>query len=92
MARLLTRVEGVVEQELDGEVLLLPPGSMQVLHLNAVAASLWQAMAPTADVARVADEVGEAYGVPADRVLGDLAPVVAALLEHGMAVEGPARG
>lgn len=87
-SRVLTRVDGVLEQELDGEVLLLRRDSADVLHLNAVASALWARLAPSADVGAAAAEIAEDYGVPAERVAGDLAPVVEALLAHGLVVEG----
>lgn len=85
----LERVDGVHEQVLDGEVLLLAPGTSDVLHLNVVATSLWEALAPRADLTEVSARLAAEYDVEAARVLQDLMTIVPTLLERGVVQEVP---
>lgn len=79
---MLQRNPEVLEQELDGEILLLLNGSTDVLHLNATAGALWQALDRPRSLAEVAQELAEAYAAPLDQVTADLVPLVAALVER----------
>lgn len=85
----LRRADGVIEQELDDQVLLFRTGTSDVLHLNTVASDVWALLAEPSTAEELARTVAEAYGVDEQRVVSDLAPVLSALLEHGMVVEWP---
>jgi len=68
----LQRNPDVLQQNLDGDVLLMLPQGSQVLHLNDSASALWRAL----DVPRTLDEVvamlAEAYEADPDVVRADL--------------------
>lgn len=81
------RAEGVLEQDLDDEVLLFRSGSSDVLHLNTVASDVWVLLDEPAGASELARCLSTAYGVDVQRVAQDLEPVLAILVEHGMVVE-----
>lgn len=83
----LQRVDGIIEQELDEQFLLFRTGSSDVLHLNTVASDAWALLEEPTTAAELATTLATAYGVEPQRVASDLAPVLSALLEHGMVVE-----
>jgi hypothetical protein len=82
---LLTRAEGVLDQELDGQVLLLPPGSSEVLLLNEVASVLWQLLSPSASVDDAVATIATHYGVSPGQVRSDVQPVIELLVAQGAA-------
>jgi hypothetical protein len=83
MPERLTQVEGVLSQELDGELLLLAPGHAEALHLDAVASTIWRLLEHRPSVEELIDALTELYGVERDRVTTDLGPVLERLEEHG---------
>lgn len=85
-AVILRRCQGVLDQELDGQVLLLPPGSSEVLLLNPVASALWGLLDPEVDLGSAVGEIAGAYGVDPEQVGADLAPLVDLLVAQGAVV------
>ncbi|MCW2621681.1 MAG: hypothetical protein JWL64_1283 [Frankiales bacterium] len=81
----LARADGVLDQELDGQVLLLPPGSSEVLLLNEVASALWQLLDPVADLESAVATLATHYGVAAEQVRADVQPVIDLLVAQGAA-------
>ena len=83
MAVTLQRNPAVLQQDLDGEVLLLLPGGSEVLHLNDSASALWQAL----DEPRTLDEVvallAEAYAADPSVVHADLLALLPELQARG---------
>lgn len=85
----LRRCAGVLEQDLDDEVLLLQDGSANALHLNAVATRFWRALVPEADLDDVTSRIAEHYGIEPAVVRADLQPVLAELLAQGVVERAP---
>ena len=83
----MQRTADVMEQELDGQFLLLRAGSSDVLHLDAVASDIWRLLVEPATLEQLADELAEAYDVSAQRVAADLAPVLDLLVVRGVVEE-----
>lgn len=80
----LQRATGVVEHELDGQLLLLRPGGVDVLHLDAVASDVWRCLSATPTPEELVEALAVAYAVDAARVSVDLQPVLALLRQHGL--------
>jgi len=68
----LTRNPDVLQQDLDGEVLLLLPGGSAVLHLNDSASALWRALDEPRTLDEVAAMLAETYAADPDVVRADL--------------------
>lgn len=84
----LERTPDVLVHELDGQLLLLLPGSSEVLHLDAVASDVWRAMATGPTREELVTALAEAYGVDPAVVAQDLVPVLTVLRRSGL-VSGP---
>lgn len=78
-----------MEEEVDGELLLLRRGASEAAHLNAVASATWRLLEEPMDEAQLAAAVAEVYGVETARVRADLEPVLHLLRTHGLLVEVP---
>ena len=87
-AERLERAPAVTEHELDGQLLLLRAGAVDVLHLDAVASDVWRALEAAPTLPKLAATLAAAYGVDPAVVAADLAPVLALLRDHGL-VTGP---
>jgi hypothetical protein len=85
----LEQVPGVTQHDLDGQLLLLRAGAVDVLHLDAVASDVWRALAAAPTPAELAASLAAAYDVPAEVVAQDLGPVLAVLREHGLVTAAP---
>ena len=83
MSVTLQRNPDVLQQELDGEVLLLLPEGSEVIHLNDSASALWFAL----DEPRTLDEVvallAESYATDPDVVRADLLALLPELQARG---------
>ncbi len=77
---------GVLTQEMDGEVLLLAPGSVDALHLDEVASTVWRILAERPTFDELVETLSTAYGVSASVIAGDVRPVLEMLEAHGAAV------
>jgi len=71
---------------LDGEVLLLAPGSVDALHLDAVASTVWRILAERPTFDELVETLSTAYGVSVSVIAGDVRPVLELLEAHGAAV------
>lgn len=80
----LSRAPDVLEQELDGELLLLRPGHRDVLHLDRVARALWGLLREPLEQSELVAALATAYGVGRQRVEVDVAPALGVLTAHGL--------
>jgi hypothetical protein len=83
----LCRAGDVVEEELDGELLLLRRGASEAAHLNAVASTMWRLLEEPLNEDQLAMAVAEVFDVKPDRVRADLRPVLQLLRDNGLVVE-----
>ena len=86
MTTRLARAAGVLAQELDGELLLLRPGSSDVLHLDAVASQVWWLLEEPLTSEELVAALADGYGVPGAQVAADLRPALDVLQQHGLVV------
>ena len=77
---------GVVVEELDGQLLLLRQGGSDVVHLDAVAALVWDLLAEPQTREDLAALVADTFSVEPDRVRTDLEPLLALLRDQGLVV------
>jgi len=85
----LERAPEVAEHEIDGQLLLLRAGAVDVLHLDAVASDVWRALGAAPTRSELVAALAEAYEVDPAVVAEDLAPMLDLLRYHGL-VTGPA--
>lgn len=83
MAVLLSRNPDVLQQELDGELLLLLPQGSEVLHLNDSASALWRALNEPRTLDEVAALLAEGYATDPDVVRADLLALLPELQARG---------
>ena len=81
---MLRRNPNVLQQDLDGEVLLLLPAGNQVLHLNNSASALWQVLEEPRTLQSASALLAEAYAADPQVVLADLEATVPELVERGV--------
>jgi hypothetical protein len=74
----------VLEQVLDDEVLLLPRGATDVVHLNATATSVWRLLEVPATADDVAAALALHYGLDLETVRGTVLPLVDELVERAV--------
>lgn len=84
MTDLLQRVPDLTFQDLDGEVLVLLPGSGGVLHLNQTASDVWALLEEDTSQEEVAELLARAYEQDVERVRSELAPLLDLLVEQGV--------
>jgi len=68
-----------VSTDVDGEAVILHPGTGQYHGLNAVGTAIWDRLGNPATVADLAAAVAEAHDEPADRIRSDVEAFLAAL-------------
>ena len=76
-----------MEEEIDGELLLLRRGASEAAHLNAVASAMWRLLEEPMPEEQLAVAVAEVFDVAPDRVRADLRPVLQLLRDNGLVVE-----
>ena len=76
---------GVVETDLEAEVVLLDPETREMFSLNATGRVVWRAL-PGRTVADLAAEVTRIFDVEYDRALEDVRGVLGDLLAAGVIV------
>jgi len=76
---------GIVETDLETEVVLLDPATREMFSLNATGRVVWRAL-PGRTVADLAAEVTRAFDVGYDRALEDVRRIVGELLAAGVIV------
>ena len=79
----LTRNPDVLQQNLDGEVLLLLPEGLEVLHLNDSASALWLALDEPRTLDEVAALLAETYAADPDVIRADLLALLPDLQARG---------
>lgn len=79
----LTRNPDVLQQDLDGEVLLLLPEGSKVLHLNDSASALWLALDEPRTLDEVAALLAETYAADPDVIRADLLALLPDLQARG---------
>ena len=87
MVRRTRHAPGVVGHELAGEILLLAPGQQSALHLDEVATAAWRLLDGAPTHLELVEAMIARYAVSAEQVSGDLAALLATLLQHGVAIE-----
>lgn len=86
----LARDGDVLEQELDGQFLLLRTGSSDVVHLDTVGSDVWRLLEAPSTRAQLTDALASAYEVEPARVAADLVPLLQVLLQHRLITEDAA--
>ena len=79
----LQRNPDVLQQDLDGEVLLLLPEGSEVLHLNDSAGALWRALDEPRTLDEVATLLADAYAADPTVVRADLLALLPELQARG---------
>ena len=79
----LQRNHDVLQQDLDGELLLLLPEGSQVLHLNDSASALWRALDEPRTLDEIAALLAETYAIDPDVVRADLLALLPELQARG---------
>ena len=79
----LQRNPDVLQQDLDGEVLLLLPEGSEVLHLNDSASALWRALDEPRTLDEVATLLADAYAADPTVVRADLLALLPELQARG---------
>ena len=79
----LQRNPDVLQQDLDGEVLLLLPEGSEVLHLNDSASALWRALDEPRTLDEVAALLADAYAADPAVVRADLLALLPELQARG---------
>jgi hypothetical protein len=77
------RKPGVIETDLEHELVLLDPETREMYSLNATGRLIWRAL-PEHPVAALADRVTEAFDVARERALEDVRRILAELREAGL--------
>ena len=81
------RLDGVIETELDTELILLDPASQAMFSLNAVGARIWRLLDSANDAAIVAAVVTD-FDVDDATASRDVAVLLGQLAEAGLLVVG----
>ena len=76
------RNPGVLQQELDGEMLVLLPAGAQVVHLNDTASALWRILECPLTLPQAAAMLAQTYDAEPAQVLADLQAALPALISH----------
>jgi hypothetical protein len=76
--------DGLLCQELDGEMVLLNPTSATYFSLNQIGTSIWQMLADRAAIGDICRALADRHHLPHDQVMSDLTPFIEELLEAGL--------
>ena len=79
----LQRNPAVLQQDLDGEVLLRLPQGSEVLHLNDSASALWRALDEPRTLDEIAALLAETYAIDPDVVRADVLALLPELQARG---------
>jgi hypothetical protein len=79
------RKPGVIETNLEAELVLLDPETREMFSLNAVGRAIWRAL-PERTVTALATEVTRAFEVAYEPALADVRRILADLLAAGLIV------
>jgi len=77
------RKPGVIETDLERELVLLDPETREMFSLNASGRLVWRAL-PEHPVAELARQITEAFDVSHERALEDVLRILAQLREAGL--------
>jgi hypothetical protein len=80
----LTRAEECVSADLGGQMAILHPGSGMYFGLNAVGATIWEALGEPATRQELCARVMAEYSVSEEQCAADVARLIDSLLEHGL--------
>ena len=84
----LSRAEGVVASEMDGDLFLVRPDDGEIYHLDRMAAAIWNLLAEPMTRADVHDLFREAFpDVAADRLAADIDAALATMLDDRLLTE-----
>lgn len=83
MAELSLRGDGLDWRELDGDIVVLPPGRADPVIVNRAGAVLWRALAAGTDRAGLARLLVEAFGIDHATAQRDVETFLAALADRG---------
>lgn len=78
-----TRKPGVIETDLEKELVLLDPETREMFSLNPSGRLVWRAL-PEQPVAALATRITEAFDVSHERALEDVRRILAELREAGL--------
>ena len=78
------RATGIVEETINDTLVLTVPSSETVHTLNATATFIFAACDGTQTLEAIVSAVATRYGVPADRVAGDVIATIAQLVTKGL--------
>jgi PqqD family protein of HPr-rel-A system len=70
------RRDDVIEEELDGEVVLFDPRSGNTYRLNQTAAAVWRRCDGRATTREIAEQLAQAYDVESEAALDDVEQLV----------------
>jgi hypothetical protein len=84
---ILTPRRGIIETELEDELILLDPASGEMFSLNGTGRSVWRAL-DGRTVAGVVSAIESAYDVAPERAGEDVRALLAQLLEAGLVEVG----
>jgi hypothetical protein len=82
----LRRVEGLPHQSIDGQMLVVVHGRLEVHLLSPTAARIWELLAEGVTVDTLVDRLVGEYEVEAAVARGDVESVLAEMREKGMVV------
>jgi len=77
------RKPGVVETDLEAELVLLDPATREMFSLNAVGRAVWRAL-PGRPVDALAGDLAQAFDVTYETALDDVRRLLGELLEAGL--------
>jgi Coenzyme PQQ synthesis protein D (PqqD) len=80
----------VLHRELEGEMVLLDPGSAEYFSLNHTGSRIWELLRAGTSVGDTCAAVAEHFGVPPERVMDDVVPFLEDLLASGLVRPGAA--
>ena len=78
------RREGLIERELENELILYDPGSDRAYLLNQVSAAIWDMCDGRMSVSRMAEEIAQHFAIPIEQALDDLHSALSQLLDEGV--------
>lgn len=81
---LCRQVDGFLEREVDGEILLLDTESNLIHQLNRTASFIWRKCQEGASPWEIADVLAKEFEVEEDKVRSDVARTIAQLEQIGM--------
>ncbi len=75
----------IVWREVAGEVVLLSPKAERLMGLNGCGGAVWKALDGKADLAAIAQDIAQSFGVCSEQVLADVLAFAGVLLERNLA-------